>query len=214
MAQSFSIDDMRAEIAQRGILKTSRFRVDVGMPPALSGTTYKQTGTDLITQAADGTLSMWCEQASLPGVELEHYPLRRYGYGAIENRPFAPRFADSRLVFRSDGTGLIHTFLHSWMRVALNYDNQGSINSLNGAVPGQFTYELSYKTDYVQNVRITQFNDAGDVVLSVVLLEAYPVYVGSVPLNWGSVNEYSYVPVTLTYVGWYSDGEKPVAINQ
>jgi hypothetical protein len=211
-AGNFSAQTLRSELSTRGVLRPTRFRVDCGLPPALNGITTPLVGADLVGQARSGIVSMWCESAELPGVGLDVYPVRRYGYGAIEKKPFAPLFTDSHLVFRSDGTGFVHTFLHAWMRVAINYDHSGSIGDASGAIPNQHVYELGYKTDYMQDVSITQFDDAGTAILQVVLREAYPVYVGDVPLNWGSIDEYSRIPATFTYIGWYNAGQpRPIA---
>lgn len=211
---NFSAEKFRAELAKRGVVRPTRFEVRMGLPPALSGT-YQLNQTDLVGQARDGTISLWCETASLPGVALDYYPVRRYGYGPVENKPFAPKFTDANMTFRSDGNGLVHTFLHAWMRVALNYDFGGAINQTTGAVPGQHPFELSYKEDYMQDVHVLQFDDAGNKVLEVVLREAYPVYVGDVPLSWGSIDEYSRIPATFTFIGWYNVGqESPISANQ
>src|SRR5512139_1208602 len=170
---NFSAQKLRSELDKRGVLRPTRFRVDAWLPPALAGI-YSQTNTNLVGQARSNLVSMWCESATLPGAILDYYPVRRYGYGAIENKPFAPKFTDVNLTFRSDGTGFVHTFLHAWMKIAVNYDHSGSITSATGAVPGQHTYELSYKEDYMQDVIITQFDDAGTPVIQVTLREAYP----------------------------------------
>lgn len=199
---NFSAQKARAEIDKRGVLRPTRFRLDCGLPPGLNGLGLERS--DLIGQVKDGTISMWCESAMLPGVYLDVYPVRRYGYGAIENKPHSPKFTDANFTFRSDGNGLVHTFLHSWMKCAVNYDHSLTIGSATGPLPNQHVYELGYKEDYMQDVRVTQFDDAGTAVISVVLREAFPIYVGDVPLNWGSIDEYSRIPATFTFIGWYS----------
>lgn len=206
---SFSAARIKAELGRRGVLRPSRFLVQMGLPQALLR--YPQFGDQLVREAIGDTVSLWCESATLPGVALEYYPVRRYGYGAVENKPHTPKFTDVNMVFRSDGNGFAHSFLHAWMGIAVNYSYSGTIGSRSGSVPGQHVYELAYKEDYAQDVTITQYDDAGSAVLSVVLRDAYPVYVGDVPLSWGSINEYSRVPATLTFIGWHKTNPGPVA---
>lgn len=200
MTQSFSAIDVAAAINERGIVRPSRFLLSMGVPPALRR--YSQVGADL---ASRGDVSMWCEAASLPGVALDYHPVRRYGYGPVENRPFAPKYTDVSLRLRLDAQGLVFSIAHAWMRSALDYNYAGTMGSVTGPVRGQHSYELGYKSDYAQDVRVTQFDDAGEPVVSVVLREAYPVYVGDAPLDWASSSEYSRLPVTLTFIGWYAD---------
>jgi hypothetical protein len=38
----------------------------------------------------------------------------------------------------------------------------------------------------------------------VVLMHAYPMFMGDIPLNWGDKNQIARLPVRFTYLEWYS----------
>jgi hypothetical protein len=74
----------------------------------------------------------------------------------------------------------------------------------NGVLPGQNPWELAYKYEYVSDVEVIVFNEQGNDVLTVVLREAYPTFVGDVQLNWGDTNNIARIPVTMTVYDWYN----------
>jgi hypothetical protein len=70
---------------------------------------------------------------------------------------------------------------------------------------GQDAYEFSYKTDYAVDVRITSFDPEGNPVISVVLCEAYPNYIGDVQQDWEDKNSNMILPLSMTFRDWYEE---------
>lgn len=156
MPVTFNPDALRTEIARRGMLRPCKFLVT--FPATIS---QGIVGAEKIASVAtDGTLSLWCESAVLPGVMLETSPVRRYGYGPIENKPWGVRFNDASLVFRGDAGGAVFQFLHAWARAACDYHYVQSMTSRTGINAGQHPFELSYKIEYAADVMISLFDEA------------------------------------------------------
>ena len=208
---SFDIRDFSAELARRGTLKTNKFQMEMQLPPALLAN--RVAGLEELTDTAR-FMELYGEAAHLPGVALATTEVRRYGYGPFERKPYAPVFTDVPMSFREDAAGRIGKFFKAWLRVAVLYETreQGT-NSTTGSVPGQYPYEIAYKSDYAQDVTIKVFDDSGAVASQVTLREAYPIFVGDVPLNWAAHKDVMKIPVVLTYFDFYSAGTPPQAAS-
>jgi hypothetical protein len=152
----------------------------------------------------DKMLELWCKGTNLPGVALVHSEVRRFGYGNFEKKPHVSLNNDVNLQFISDAGASIWTFFQQWMRLIVNYDVRNGIAGKSG-VTGQTPYEVTYKDKYISNVNIIVFDQAGNVAVSVVLREAYPIFIGDIQLNWEDNNQAALVPVTFTMFDWYNE---------
>lgn len=202
----FNISEITSEISRLGIMKNNKFLVQFPMPLSLQNTTNFQDLTN-----TNNVMSLYCEASGLPGIAHLLEEIRRYGYGANEKKPYAPIFTDTNMVFRGDAQGRIWTFLNSWMRCAVNFESRGDFNTVSGPIKNQYPYEVGYKYDpqngegYATDTTVSVFDDTGNEQMRVVLREAYPVFVGDIPLNWSSRSDYMRIPVTMTFFDWYND---------
>jgi hypothetical protein len=203
---NFNINNVLSEVQNRGVLKPSKFSLSCGLPPALSGTAAPLLNAGLISQISTNPIvSLWCEQTVIPGASLDVTPVRRYGYGPVEKKPFGVQYADAQVVFRADAQGLIHGFLHAWMCAAIPYNyGAADMTSRIGASPGQHAYEVAYKDDYAQSVNITQYDDTGNAIIQVTLREAYPIFVADAPVSWASRGDYSRFAANFTFLSWFT----------
>lgn len=223
----FNIQEISAELARSGVQRDDLFEVTLNMPPGFLK--YQVHGAQEFMRTAS-VLRLYCEQAALPGVALMTGEYRRYGYGVAQKKPFVPQFGDLNLMFRCDATGSsvpggiesgsrgdqpgkVHAFLTSWLRMAVCFEQRGDLGmrAATGSVPSQRPYEVAYQEDYVQDVFITAYAQNGKPTVSIVLEEAYPTYVGEIPLNWGATGSYARLPVVLSYTSWYS--RRPNAVG-
>lgn len=195
---AFNVSEIGAEISRLGVMRNNKFLFETVMPPALRNNTQSQALAD-----ANQVISLYCEASNVPGIALLMEEVRRYGYGPNEKKPYAPIFTDLNLTFRSDSYGLIWQFMNSWMRCVINYQSRGDFNTANGPILNQFPNELGYKTDYAIDATLRVFNDVGDEVLQIILREAFPIFVGDIPLNWASRSDYARIPVTLSFFDWF-----------
>jgi hypothetical protein len=226
----FNVENLLSEINTRGFLRPCRFLVSIVMTPAMMAALPTLTAA-----TKQGTvMSFWCEEASLPGAMLDVAPFRRYGYGPVENKAWGAHFADIPLVFRADAEGMVHKFLHSWMRMVVDYnysDNMQSLNpeaisSTSSPATGSFVqgtpWEVGYKDDYATQVMISVFDDSagmqagagstyyevlelgGNPVLQINLRDAFPVAITNAPLAWSARGDYMKIGAILNYFSWFT----------
>jgi hypothetical protein len=201
---------MVADINKNGILRNNKF-----LFRAIVNDKVAQIAGDHSPFLIGRDLELSGEVAALPGVQFGVQEVRRYGYGAIEKKPYVPVFTDIQLAFRSDAKGKIWTFLTDWMRLAINHQAPNGMadrNSSPARGSDQMPYEVNYKDQYALKSTITIFDDHGDVAIEVALREAYPIYVADIPLNWGAKNDYIRIPTVLTFYDWYRT--RPVLASQ
>jgi hypothetical protein len=206
MANGFNINELAAEVARSGVMRNNKFLVEFPMPLSLQNTTGFAQLMD-----TNRVLSLYCEGANLPGVALLTEEIRRYGYGPNEKKPYTSIFTDTNLTFRGDSDGNIWSFMNAWMKCAINYEYQTGMNTLSGPVPNQYPHEVGYKLDFANNegyatdVMIRVFDDSGIETMRVKLREAFPIFVGDIPLNWSSRSDYIRIPVTLSFFDWSNE---------
>jgi hypothetical protein len=191
----FNIQEFRSEVDNRGMMRTNKFLVDFPVPPKLAPG---------ILTGGSRSLSMYCKSAPLPGIGLLTQDIYRYGYGPIERRPYGTVVNDIMFQFYVDGDNLIRGWFRNWIRLIINPDSAKGINST-FTLTGQNAYELSYKEDYAADIRITSFTPEGTPKISVVLIEAYPNFVGDVVQDWDHKQQNMILPVAFTFRDWYED---------
>lgn len=202
MAQSgFNVQSFISSVSKNGIMRNNKFLVRIPMPRGML-----QSNASARLQSTSRFIELWCESTNIPGVSLSTNEIRRYGYGNVEKKPYVSINNDVNFSFLSDGDGEIWSFFQQWIRMIVNYDMRNGIDppTKNGVLPGQNPWELAYKYEYVSDVEVIVFNEQGNDVLTVVLREAYPTFVGDVQLNWGDTNNIARIPVTMTVYDWYN----------
>lgn len=192
---SFNINEFSSQIADNGLLRTNKFLARFPVPNGLlnfQSDTYEPTETARF-------LEYWCEAAQIPSLILATHPITRYGYGTQENKPFLNQVQNMNFTFISDGGGSIWRFFYTWMNLIINTRLATGIQT---SINNQTPYEISYKSDYCSDIEVIAFNDIQQPVLTVVLKEAYPVFLGEINLNWAEKNNIVKFPVTFTTESW------------
>jgi hypothetical protein len=204
MANTFNIATFIAQVNQRGTHRTNKFFVRMTMPPGLQA-------LGLLTSFATitNTLQFWVEAAHIPGIMLQQRQILRWGYGAQEKKPFAPTFNDVNFTILSDGKAENWTFFKGWINYIINFDRNSGLQRLNPETGAQLPdtqafYEISYKSEYATTVEIICFDAQGLETYKITLREAFPIFVGDIPLNWGDNNQLMRIPVTFTFSDWYA----------
>lgn len=195
----FNINKFKSQMNQDGILKPSNAFVRVYPGPDFGLAKFGEL------EVARKKLEFHCEATNLPGVRLMTTEIRRHGYGVVEKKPYVPIFTDINLMFRSDSKGLLYKFFQSWIKMIINFDGRDSINSVNGSIRGQALYEVAYKNSYSSTIEISVFDPNGEIPITITLVEAYPIFLGEIPLAWAAVNDYIKIPVQFTFRDWYID---------
>lgn len=192
----FNVQEFKSAVDGNGLMRNNKFMVNFPLPAKLSSI---MTGVN-----SNQLLSMYCKAAPLPGIGILTQDVYRYGYGPIERKPYGTVVNDIMLHFYVDGNNVIRQWLRSWVRSIINPDTSKGINSTY-ATTGQSAYEIGYKSDYAVDVNIVAFDSQGLPKISIVLIEAYPNYIGDVHQDWEDKNTTMMLPISLTFRDWYED---------
>lgn len=162
--------DFIAEIKTKGIARINRFTVDLSPPRALQENTKR--------------MLLFCEKASLPGVNFATTANRSYGETreVVYDRMFEP----VQLTFHVDRNMTVKTVFDEWMNYIVN--------------PSDRT--VGWYNDYVtpMTIRIQDLEDKTTYLVQ--LMEAYPKTIQAVSLDAGSNNDTMRLDVTFQYKYW------------
>lgn len=198
--RGFNVQEFRSVIdANRGILRNNKFLVEFPAPRKL------QKILNIGSSSPNGNiLSFYCKSAALPGLGILTSDVYRYGYGPIERFPYGTVFNDSMMSFYVDGNNMVRRWLRRWITLIVNIDSKNGMQTQDKNT-GQMAYEYSYKQDYAVDIRVTVFDPEGYPIISVVLTESYPNYVGDVQMDWEDKNSNMHLPMSFTYKDWFED---------
>lgn len=162
-----------AEIRENSISKTSLYEVTITPPRVMT------------TNPTAPKLSLYAHGAQLPGLFLQTSELKRYGVGPSEKIPYSLAVNDITLKFIGDGKGQIYRFFYEWMQNIVKADTslQGeySVVSQTGLAP----FEVEFKENYKCQINIKTFDEQGETILSYDLIDAFPISIPEVELDWG-----------------------------
>jgi hypothetical protein len=157
---------------QTEIARPNRFDVYIIPPPGLNTIDFSPT-----------RLTYRCENAQLPGRTFDTLDQRTYG--PIEKHPYLTTYTDLDLTFIVDGDMNEKYFFDSW----LEYINPHSTNN------------YGYKEDYTTELIINQYDLSNYMTYSVRIIDAYPLSVNQLDLDWSS-DGYHKLSVTFAYTRW------------
>lgn len=210
----FSIDDFRSHL-KKSYHRTAHYKVEFGIPIGLASNLSEENASRL--KEGLKSVEFDIETASLPGIALGTLEDRRYGFGPYNLKPYTPIFDVLQLTVRSDSEGLNYDFFQSWMKLILNFDVRNGIDvgflyalgsGSAGSVPSG--YEVSYKNDYASIANINVYDEeGGEPTTSIQLLNAYPIHLGNVGLDW-SENRIMKFPVTITFASWMPNNKRQI----
>ena len=177
-----SIADFKASFSKE-LARPSKF--DVNIPVPLGMVPYRGTSR---------MLTMRCENAELPGRTIATTSMKIYG--VEEKFPYMSSYNDLSLTFIVSDDMKEKLFFDAW----LNWINPNT------------SYNLKYKQDYSVALRINQYDVQNKVSYSVDLVDAYPIAVNGMDLNW-SADGYHKLTVTFAYTSWRDNSLKTLAMD-
>ena len=137
------------------------------------------------TGLATEVLRYRCETAQLPGRHLSVTEQKHYG--PFIKFPFLSTYNDIDLTFIVTGSMVEKMFFDVWMNL---------INPIN-------SFNIAYKETYAQPIIIRQFDLSGKETYRVKLIDAFPINVNQLDLDWSSEGYHKLV-VTFAYTFWRS----------
>jgi hypothetical protein len=126
-----------------------------------------------------------CHVSQLPGKTFVTTDQRTYG--PIEKYPYLATYGDLDLTFYVDGDMMIKDYFDQWMR----FISDISITS----------NDIGYKGDYCTSITIKQFDTKNKQIYGVECIEAYPVSMNQLDLDWSSESFHN-LTVTFAYTYW------------
>jgi len=167
-----SINDFKSTF-NTDLARANRF--DVTIIPPLS-----VVASSFVTSR---NLSLRCENAELPGRTLA--TMDRKTYGPIEKLPYLTTYNDIDLTFIIDGDMKQKRFFDAWLEL----------------VNPKYTNDFNFRSDYACSVLIKQYDVTNELTYDIELIEAYPISMNQLELDWSSDANHRLV-VTFAYTEW------------
>lgn len=156
------------------LARPSKFDVLIKLPPKVAST--------ISTEA----LSMRCEMSNMPGRTIETSDLRIYG--PSEKFPHRSSYDDITMSF----------IVSDSMKEKKAFDNW--LELINPSA----TWNMEYKKNYVSDIVISQYDVTDNVSYSVKLIDAFPLLVNQLDMDWSNQTDYHKLSVVFTYRYWQS----------
>jgi hypothetical protein len=177
-----SINDFKSSF-KTDVARPSRF--DVSIPIPLTLIPFISTSRQLIYR---------CEAAQLPGRTFA--TAEQKTYGPIEKFPYLTTYNDIDLTFIVSSDMSEKIFFDNW----LNY-----VNPL-------YNNNFHYKEDYAVPLTINQYDSQGNLTYSVNLIDAYPVSMNQLDLDWSADGHHKLV-ITFAYTYWKNNSLQALGID-
>lgn len=158
------------------LAKASRFDVQIYAPLTLWTSNF----------VSSRDLSFRVEAAQLPGRTFATADQRTYG--PIEKFPYLSTYNDIDLTILIDDDMKQKAFFDAWMQlVSSNRDNN-----------------MNYKSEYATSIIINQYDNSNNKIYSVELINAYPISMNQLDLDWSSDSVHK-LSMTFAYTYWRVD---------
>lgn len=146
------------------------------------------TVPSIVDSGASRNLTYRCENAQLPSRTFA--TAEQKVYGPIEKYPYLTTYNDLELTFIVSDNMLEKYMFDSWLEKI----NPSSTNN------------FAYKYDYSTIITVNQYNSQNEVTYSADFIEAYPISVNQLDLDW-STDGYHKLTVTFAYTRWFNRTE-------
>lgn len=200
----FNISGFRSSIEKNGVLRSNRFIAFFNLPEYLQ----EQRGQ---YGYEDGLISLRCETAQLPGLNLTTIDQPRIGWGPTEGMPHNLTYSEITLTFLMDAQSKIHRLFYDWMNTIVNFQGSRGQSALdktwNVGSNQAYAYEVGYKDKYTTDLLVTVYDNYGsptelpegapgyaseygnNPVMNVRMFKAYPKSIPNIDLSWGANDE-------------------------
>ena len=214
----FKINEFTSNFNATGYAKQGRFEVRI-IPPTgqgsdgsalgrlisglslLGGTVGEVAG--ILNGLGDNVdifhLALRADSAELPGRAVQTLD-NRY-YGPLRKSGYQANYVDTTITFICSEDLREKLFFERWQDLIVGEHRVAGTN------PDSKAFNAGYYDDYVSSIEILQMNENNDVTYEMRLLQAYPIQVAPLPLNWAS-DELQRLSVTFAYNRYESDSKK------
>lgn len=201
------ISNFQSSINQKGVLQSNRFKVMFVLPEYLRE--RGEIGSRLKVETQE-LLTLRCESATFPGMNITTMEQPRIGYGPLEFMPHNATLDDVTLTFLIDAYGDIHRLFYEWFNSMVNIEGsrgQSRLSTTTNRAGGGSSapFEVGYKNKYTTDIEIYVYDKYAveREVMRVTLFKAYPKTLPSINLAWASNDELIRLSVPFTYTDFY-----------
>ena len=183
MAKSFlNLSNFVAKARSTGFAKQNKFEVEITTPPGLMFN--PMTGGAFLS-------ILNCEMTSFPSLNILTRQLR--AQGPAYQRPTGIEFSGEGipLTFIIDQDMQLKAFFDAWLFKIVN----------------PHSAEVSYRDQYITEVKIKQLNELEEVVYEITLYDAFPRSVSLLDLSSSSQNSFHKLTVNFAFRKWISAHE-------
>lgn len=209
VSTAFNINGFLSQVANKGLVRTNKFQCWFNLPNGFNG------GTGVLSSSV-GSVNLsnlsplqyardfvaWCSSVTLPDIAIQTQELQRYSLGPVTNVARVPKFSPCQLSIIADANGDTRNFFESWMQLVGEY-SFNSIGARNPAPSNYTPFSLGYPDDYVTQLYVSTFDDAGNEISRHCFDRAFPTVLGAVKLDWDMNNEILHFPVEFRFDYWY-----------
>ena len=173
---NFNLSQFIGAIREDSLARVNRFEVFI-IPPA---------GMVSKNRANAGAVSLYCEMASLPPVNISTKSFKIFG--PTYQRPFGAEFGGEgiSLTFHVDRDMQVKKFFDEWTATVVDPDS--------GLV--------GFQEDYISTLTLKQLNEHDEVTYELELEEAFPRSVNLLELNNSAQNQTHRLNVLFAYRYW------------
>jgi hypothetical protein len=171
-----TLNEFISVVKAGGFAKPSKYEVTIGKPSVISSLKYKNDNEWK-------KMLMFCDQASLPGVNYTTTQSRTFG--EFREIPYERTFDPLQLSFYCDQQMWIKGFFDQWM----------------ANIQNSYTRVFNYYKEYTVNIQISVLDNNNKKVYGVELYECYPKTMNQIQLDY-SAKDVMKMSVTMQYRYW------------
>lgn len=132
-------------------------------------------------------LKFLCDSASIPGVSFSSEEGRTYG--PVVKTPYQTTYEDLQLGFICTANMKEKKFFDLWFN----------------AISDPRTNNFNYLEEYCVTIQVKQYNEYAESTYNVKFLDAYPISMQPLELNWSSNDTPHRLNVTFSFKKWITD---------
>ena len=173
---NFDLSKFIGTVRTDSLARVNRFEVFIYAPTTLTNKNI----------ANSGAVSLYCEMASLPPVNISTKSFKIFG--PTYQRPFGAEYGGEgiSLSFHIDRDMQVKKFFDEWTAKVVDPD----------------TGLVGYQEDYISTIRLRQLDEQDNVTYEIELSEAFPRSVNLLELNNSAQNQTHRLNVLFAYRYW------------
>lgn len=177
------IDDFRNHFnGHNELSRSDKFDVFINIPPQVSqGSGY-----------GIKELALQCEVSELPGRDISLIEYRHYAF--TKRIPHMNQYGHINFTFYCGGNLVEKQIFDRWLDIMVPVDT------------GLVNYPLDDQNNalYESQIQVNQYDQQGNLIYTVNLVDAIPTSVASMPLDW-NVDQIHRLSVSFAYFKWYTN---------